>query len=197
MPGWHTNGRDADGDDERGRLSDVFERDVLPGRLCRRDAMRAWYVWRERRLTDVYTVPCRRVSRCKWSDSVQGVHRWLLLRSRLVQPAAVPSWQAHRYVAGRHDERGSVHHLLRRLVLLGGRGDRDAVRAWHNPVLTVSGKDVHALTTTDRVVQRVIASSLHALAELHLHGLDRISDDAVDTVNGRNIQTPQQGGLRQ
>ena len=84
-----------------------------------------------RKSRDVYAVPCRRVSRCERSDSVQGVHCWLLLRSWLVQPAAVPGRQTHGHVTGSHDERGAVHYLRCWLVLLSGRGCRDAMRAWY------------------------------------------------------------------
>jgi hypothetical protein len=56
------------------------------------------------------------------------------------------------------------------------------LRSQINPTVNISVDDAlhaNAPQTTDRVVHRVLTSSPHTLAELHLHGLERISDHAL------------------
>ena len=88
--------------------------------------MRAWYVWRERRLIDVYTVPCRRVSRCERSDSVQAVPRWCLLRGWCGDPGLVCCRQLPRYKWGHIT--GRLHRVPKRHLLHFGRHGAIAVR---------------------------------------------------------------------
>ena len=54
------------------------------------------------------------------------------------------------------------------------------LRSQINPHVNISVFDgSHAVSTTDRVVHRVLTSSPHTLAELHLHGLEHIYDGAL------------------
>lgn len=61
------------------------------------------------------------------------------------------------------------------------------IRHMKQPVISISVLDqgLHALATTDRVVRRVLSASPSSLAEVHLHGLTRITDSSIRPLTER------------